>query len=181
MNYFYFDLETTGLNPRKDHIIQMAYIIEVDGEVITSNSIRIRPPLGTLIHPIIQKLTDRSIQDIQSGLDPYQLVEQVYSDISGVQGGLYVVGYNVQFDIDFLKKCFTDNGNYKLFNHLGKAIDVLQLVTFDFLHNDIEVENLKLGTICQALNIELSAHDAMSDIEATRELFLRYKKKWLNQ
>ena len=40
---FYFDTETTGLDPKRHDIIQLAYIVEINGEVKEEGEFKLQP------------------------------------------------------------------------------------------------------------------------------------------
>ncbi len=72
----------------------------------------------------------------------------------------------------FLKEWFADNdhkyyGSY--FSH--KDIDVFALVKHLKLLYMLDTPNDKLETLCKHFGIEIDAHNALSDIEATRSLY----------
>ena len=83
-------------------------------------------------------------------------------------------GYNVNFDIDFLNQFFlkqTPKDKY-LFSWIFSApIDVRTFVG-ELVKVGYRFKNHTLETMCKFLQIPIDAHDALSDIRATRELYL---------
>ena len=77
-------------------------------------------------------------------------------------------GYNVEFDIDFIreffKKCEDDFYDNWINN---KRIDPLYLLYIMDLKGLISLPNYRLKTVCKHYNIKLEAHDAFSDIKAS--------------
>jgi DNA polymerase-3 subunit epsilon len=92
----------------------------------------------------------------------------------------YPAGYNVRFDLDFLAAFFSKTGDPYFglwFN--WRAIDALAIVRFfEFCGDGLTTRtDQKLETVCNAYGIKLdTAHDALSDIRATRELLLKMKE-----
>ncbi len=85
-----------------------------------------------------------------------------------------LVAYRTQFDLEVLLSFFKDQGGTerKLYDYFHfKTLDVLQLVLFMDLYGKLpKTRNHKLETLCKHYGIQIEAHDAMSDIESTREL-----------
>jgi len=83
-------------------------------------------------------------------------------------------GYNINFDIDFLSNFFdkqTPSDKY-LFSWIFSApIDARTLVG-ELVKIGYRLKNYQLETVCRFMKIPIQAHDAMSDIRATRELYL---------
>ena len=82
------------------------------------------------------------------------------------------VGYNVRFDTDFLSAFFKKNEDKYYASWFNwKLVDPLQLLYIMDYNSKIALPNYKLATVCQHFGIPIKAHDAMSDIKATRELW----------
>jgi len=93
------DIETTGLDPSLNEIIELGAVRYADGERVDQMSILVKPT--TRISPEITRLTGISNQMVEScqGLD-----EVLESFIGFVEEGPWIVGHNVAFDLGFLKK-----------------------------------------------------------------------------
>jgi DNA polymerase III epsilon subunit-like protein len=85
------------------------------------------------------------------------------------------MGFNLKFDMDFLTEWFR-----KLdFKYFGSYTNYRPLDAYNeacswaFMGGFAELENLKLETLSKACNIEIEAHNALSDILATRELWYK--------
>ena len=87
----------------------------------------------------------------------------------------YLMGFNLKFDMDFLTewfrkldfKYFGSYTNYRLLDAYHEACSWAFIGGFEGL------ENLKLETLCKAYSIEIEAHNALSDILATRQLWYK--------
>ena len=83
----------------------------------------------------------------------------------------YIVnGYNIAFDIGFLSEWLGHKLYYEFMDYKGvctfelvKLLDQLGLLP--------TISNHKLTTLCEVFNISLEAHNATSDIQATKELY----------
>ena len=103
--YIWLDFETTWLDPSKDEPIQI-WIVELDVEwkIIDQFQSLVKPSRKTdeLKH-IVWFITGFSIADLEHAPS----IAEVLSQISKFFGdNVVVIGHNVQFDLDFLKKYF---------------------------------------------------------------------------
>lgn len=91
-----FDIETTGLSPARDDIIEIS-ALKVDNNEITSEFsklIRINRPLP----PFIRSLTGITDEMLAGG----ESAESVLADFSDFVSDYIVMGHNVRFDINFV-------------------------------------------------------------------------------
>ena len=174
---FWFDVETTGLNPIKQDIIQLAFLIEIDGKVIESQNLLMQPFDYTTVDQEALEIHDRSIEEIRTYSTPNEAylkliaILEKYVDRYDRADKFHHAGYNSRFDMDFLRQFFIKNGDSffgSWFNH--KAIDPLSLLHLIDGIGNISLDNYRLETVCKHFDIPLDAHDALSDINATRNL-----------
>lgn len=181
----WLDVETTGLNPDKHGIRELGYIIEINGEIVEKDVLYINPlsyiKKDVVIDLKALELSGVTIEDITAYPQSVDMflkflkLLQKYINIDDKNDNFTIAGYNPKFDYDFLLKWFEDNGIIKSFNQYFnyKVLDVFPIVmTLKYL-NIIDTENDKLKTVCEYFNIPIDAHNALSDITATRDLFLR--------
>lgn len=173
----YFDLETTGLDPKLNGVIQLAGIIEVDGKEVDEFDIKMQPFKDDKISPealAVNGVTLADIEQYKSAKDAHQEFINIlgrHVDKFGRNDKYYPAGYNVSFDINFLGEWFRKNGD----KYLGSWWNWRYLDPRPYFHalnfqGKLDVENMKLETICKHYGIHIEAHDALSDIRATREL-----------
>jgi DNA polymerase III epsilon subunit-like protein len=98
------DLETTGLDPRRDAVVALAAIPFVDGEprdgyVTLVNPRRPIPPASTQIHGI----TDDDVRDAPP-------IDAVLPVLEAVLGGQLLVGHAVEFDLAILARDARESG-----------------------------------------------------------------------
>lgn len=183
MKILYFDTETTGLNPEKNGLIQIAGILEVDGVEKARFDFTARPFDGDVIDEKALAVHGRSREEIMKYPTPSDVYKDLVSFFSrhinkfDPKDKFYPAGYNVRFDLDFLASFFRKNGDVYFGSFCNwRAIDALPLMHFLDHLGYISYENYKLETVCQRLGIDIQAHDALSDIEATRSLIQKIKK-----
>ena len=90
---------------------------------------------------------------------------------------MILVGYKVDFDLDFLYQFFTDNRD----TYIGSFIDLHPVCVLNMVHLlrysgdpilDLAMENCRLTTVCHYLGVVLDhPHDAEEKVEAIRRLF----------
>ena len=145
------DLETTGLDPRRDAIVSLAAIPFLDGAptagyVTLVDPGRPIPPESTAIHG----LTDGMVR----GAPP---LERVLRGAEPVIDGAVLVGHNVGFDAAVLARARRARGLPRLRNHI---VDTLGLAAS--LHP--QWRDFSLERIAERLDVEVVArHTAEGD------------------
>ena len=157
MNYVAFDIETTGLNPKYEKIIELGAAKVRDGKVEDTFSTFINP--GKSLPPRIVELTGICDTDVKSA--PY--IDEVLDDFLAFVGEDVLLGHNLLFDYSFVKKAAVNQK--KTFEKTG--IDTLRIAR-RFLN---DLESRKLGFLCEHYQIHLDAHRALNDAMATHELY----------
>jgi len=173
----YFDCETTGINPMKNGIIQIAGIIEINNEEMRSFNMKIKPFESDVIEQEALNVSGITLEDIKGFEDPKTAYNSIvsmfdnYIDKYDKNDKFIVCGYNVRFDMDFLKEFFIKNGNDYLFSYFGKPKDPFPVIQYLSAMGKINTFNNKLSTVCEYFGINIKdAHDAMADIQATKSL-----------
>jgi len=179
----YFDCETTGLSAIKNGIIQIAGIIEINNEEVRSFNMKIKPFASDIIKQEALDISGITLEDIKEFEDPKTAYNNIvtifdrYVDKYDRNDKFLVCGYNVRFDIDFLKEFFVKNGNDYLFSYFGQIRDPLPVIQYLSSMGKINTINNKLSTMCEYFGIDIkNAHDAMADIKATKSLIKKIDK-----
>lgn len=174
---FYFDVETTGLNPEQNAIIQLAGIIVVNGKVMEEFEFKIAPFDTDQISQEALDVHGYSLEQIKEFTHPSVVYLQLlkifskYVEKFDKSDKMTPAGYNVRFDMEFLKNFFLKNGDVYFGSWLNwKMIDPLPILHFIDFAGAISLPDYKLVTVCSYFGIEIQAHDALSDIRATRQL-----------
>ncbi len=157
-SYIAFDLETTGLSPEENEIIEIGALKVRDGKVEQRFIEFIRPVES--ISSAITKLTGIS-NDMVEHAKPRQEVIPQFLEFCGED---ILIGHNVIFDYSFVKINALAQGMD--FERTG--IDTLKIARK--VHK--EMDSKSLGNLCQHYNIENSAaHRAYHDALATAKLY----------
>lgn len=182
----YFDTETTGTDPKESDIIQLSGCIEIDGEVKDEFNLFCQPWDYSTVQQGALDTHGMTLEQIKTFPKPQETYFEFigilsrYCDKFDRNDKFYPAGYNCRFDIEFLAQWFLKAGDKYMGSWWNwRGIDPLpELYRMDFM-GEISLPNYKLETVCEHYGIELIAHDAMSDIMATRELIykLLFKKE----
>lgn len=182
----YLDTETSGVDPEKNAIIQIAGIIEVDGEWVDRFKLYIAPFDGAIIEDealIVSGLTKDVIYKGGPEIAVVRRLESIwkrYVNRFDKNDKFTIAGFNVQFDVDFLKAMFLRCGHKFLFSYLShRMIDPYPVARFLKETGIIDIPKCNLETVCSYFGVELTqAHDAMSDVNATLELIRKMTEKF---
>lgn len=153
------DLETTGLNPRLDKIVEIAILTVENGEVVDVFDTLVNP--GIMI-PFAASRVNNITDDMVRG-EP--TLESLIAKIHTLLDGKIVTGYNVTFDIGFLDQAFYDVG---LIVDQMPFFDVLDLVRRKIPYG--RTPNHRLETMKHFFGIQLVSHRAGDDCRITVEV-----------
>lgn len=178
----WIDTETTGLDPVKCDVVQIALLIEENGEIINKANIKLRPRPGCIVEGKALQTIDKTHDEIAAYPDPmegiykFKNILEEYVSPYDKRDKLFFAGYNSNFDVDFMNNAFLKNKDNYFFSWFFSCfIDVRSTVGEYFVQSDIVLPNYKLKTVCSHFGIEFKAHDAMEDIKATRDLYYGIK------
>lgn len=163
--YVALDLETTGLDAKRDQIIEIG-AVRFQGNRILDQFVTFVNP-GRTIPLRVQQLTGIRNSDVAKApaladIAP-ELLAFVGADVTAV------VAHNAGFDMGFLRAAGI--------NFQRPVLDTFELATI-LLPN---VGSYSLGELCRTLSIELTeAHRALSDTLATVHLFMRLNDLLVN-
>ena len=155
------DIETTGLNPKKNEIIEIACCLFEDGVQTSTLSYVIRPTKR--VSPFIMQLTGLGEVDFESGVS----LEKALKTMVDFVDEKPLVCHNCQFDINFINTKLLQCGKPILQN---RVFDTLQISRI-FMPNS---PNHKLVDLCQNFGISITnLHRATDDAQACSLLFLK--------
>jgi DNA polymerase-3 subunit epsilon len=185
MKVLWLDTETTGLNSEKNGIIQLAVIIDIDGEEKFRKTYLMRPTGRTAEDKALE--VNGYTREQIAGFTPWEQVHKEFTDDLSQfvdkfnrDDKFILGGQNVEFDSRFIMSWFKSCGDNYWFSWVkaGAVIDTLPMVTFlQWCEKVPMLENRKNETLCKHFGIDLSnAHDAMADIEATRAVAVKMRE-----
>lgn len=166
-NFVCVDLETTGLNPKTDRIIEIGMVKVREGKIVDQFSSLINPrqQLEERIEQITG-ITQKELenQPLQKEILP-QILEFLEEDV--------LLGHRVLFDYSFLKRAFT---NEKI-PFERKGIDTLKIARKVVA----DCESKSLPKLCSHYGIEYRPHRALSDALATIELYRKLSELYYEE
>lgn len=156
-SYVCVDLETTGLNPRTDRIIEIG-AVRVEKHIIVEE-------WQTFVNPE-RKLEERivaltGIRDEQ--LETAPTIEKTLPKLLGMIGDHALLGHGVTFDYSFIKRAAVN----QRMSFEKEGIDTLKIAR-KYL---ADLESRSLGALCAHYGISHNAHRALQDAKATVELY----------
>lgn len=163
-SYVCIDLETTGLNPKTDKIIEIG-VVKVENDLIVEE-------WETLVNPD-RKLEERivtltGIRDEQLMSAP--MIEVILPKLLEMIGDHVLLGHSVLFDYSFIKKAAVN----RRLSFEKQGIDTLKIAR-KYL---ADLESRSLPYLCEHYGIEHSAHRALQDARATVELYRKLTEQF---
>ncbi len=176
----YCDVETTGTNPSIHGIIQIGAILEIDGIVVEEFNLKCAPHKGAAISPDALEIsgTDKGeLEGRMSSMEAYREFREFllrHIEQYDKEDKCYPAGYNIRFDLNFIQEWFRHHGDkYGIGSFINwRMLDPLPLLFIKDFTGSLSLPDYRLETVCRHFGIALQAHDAMSDIRATRTLLI---------
>lgn len=161
----FFDTETTGNEPKKDFLCQIAY--KTDNETfceLYKPLIPIPPEASAITH-----ITNKMVADKETfqGSDGYKKIKELFEDSNSV-----VVAHNAKFDLGIIVKEDIVPSNFICTLRVARALDkdnVIPQYKLQFLRYYLDIE------------IEAAAHDALGDVLVLEKLFERLLAKIMKE
>lgn len=178
MRIFWFDCETTGLNPEVDQIIQFAYILtDMDFQELSSGQTFVKfegPEESWGVEA--EKVHGFSRQFLEeNGVSLDDLRDMIISAVGNEGMPPIPAGHNVQFDLNFLRHLFP---RWMFRNLLGyhplDSMTLAQAINFQARkkRGSWLFPSVNLNTVCNVLKIDPGkSHDAISDVRASMEVY----------
>lgn len=163
-SYVCIDLETTGLNPKTDKIIEIGAVKVVDGHITDTFSTYVNP--GRKLEERIVELTGIT----QDKVDDAPEITQVMPELVVFLEDMPLLGHRILFDYSFLKKAAVN----QKYSFEKQGIDTLRIARC-FLQ---ELERRSLEYLCKYYEISHHAHRALADAEATVALYQKLTEQF---
>ena len=168
VGYAVVDLETTGLSPARDSILELGLVLTgPDGRIESEWSTLVRPPTGdgsaievgpTSIHGIVAA-------DLEGAPRLSEIADLLVRDLAG----RVVVAHHASFDLGFLTRALGRSG------HLTGGARVPRMCTMRWARHFITTPSRRLTTCCEAAGVRIGTHhNALDDAEAAAGLLRHY-------
>ena len=171
MTMVVFDLETTGLSARYDHIIEFGAVKIVAGQIVDRVQFFIKPPVE--IPPFITEKTNIRNEDVMNALTIDQLMPKILS----FMGDHVLVAHNASFDIRFMNENLRRMQLAPLKNTVIDTLDTARALIKDR-------KAFKLGKVARYYQIpydEDVAHRADYDAEIAGSVVISLLKDAVNR
>lgn len=157
-DYVSLDLETTGLDAKKDKILEIGAVKVENFEIVENFEMLIRPPVT--ISDRITEVTGITNEMVENS--PY--INDILPEFIDFCEDYVIIGHNLMFDYSFIKRNAV-NLNLE-FNH--KGIDTLRIAR-KYL---ADLEKRNLDYLCKYYGIEDNNHHrAFNDATVTHRLY----------
>ena len=159
-DYVVIDLETTGLSPQRDEVMEIGAVKVQKGKVEATFQALVK--INGKIPPSVSQLTGLTDEMLQT---KGRLLQEVLTDFLSFVGELPVVAHNGDFDYAFLRTACANHG-LPLFSN--RRTDTLTLAK-----RWIEqIPDYKLETLVEHLSIPVNRlHRSLEDCFATMQLY----------
>jgi len=170
MNFLWIDVETTGLYPDKNDVVQVACVPIVNGVRHDFFNEFCQPKNWNAIDDIAVKIHGITRERMKTFQTPEQLVEKLVKYLKQFDAKFIIAGYNVDFDKRFTAELFAKCGRPEDFFSLFELHTHCTYKRVKSVKTQIKTDNHKLETLAKHYGITIKAHDAYSDINATIEV-----------
>lgn len=167
-SYVAIDLETTGLDPKRDRVIEIGAVKVIEGRIVEKLSCFVNPRMA--ITEYTKELTGITDEMVSEAPDMDTLIESVVAFCSE----LPILGHHIIFDYSFLKRAAVNKG----LEFEKNGIDTLAICR-KYMP---EEEKKNLMSACTYFGISMDAsHRAVPDAQAAHYLYQALKKRVKNQ
>lgn len=168
IDYTVIDIETTGLSPDKNNIIELSAIKIRNNKIIDTFTELINP--REKINGFVSNLTGITNLMVQKA----DIIENVLPKYMNFISDDIVLGHNVKFDIRFISKNLEKYFNDKFKN---ESMDTMRLSR----RYCTDITSHKLSNLANYFNIDSTGHHrGLKDCEMTYYVYEGIKNKYIN-
>lgn len=178
----FYDVETTGVNYKKNAMHQLAGLVEVDDEVVESFDFKLRPHPKAEITPEALRIcgkTEEVLRTYPPAAEAHRDLKILlarYVDKYDKASKAYLVGFNNRFfDDQFLRKHFElQEDDFFGAWFWSDSLDVFVLASEYLIDRRPGMSSFKLHRVATTLGLEVDkskTHDAFYDVNLTRQIY----------
>jgi DNA polymerase III subunit epsilon len=181
----FIDTETTGLFAPGAGLVQVAGIVEIDGEEVEQFNLWCRPFPGDLLNKEALQIIGKTRDELVALPDPADTFREFldvldrHIDRFDKNDKYFLVAYNAPFDADHLRAWFKKCGE----NFFGAyfwtpPLCVMNLAGVALRPARETLPNFKLATVAEAMGVTADGdlHDAMTDVRLSAGIWRRLLK-----
>ena len=159
------DLETTGFDPQKDRIVQMAAVlVNGRGEVVDTFDTVVKPESPEEYEHGAEHVHGISRQMVENGMPLSKALSRIWS----LTDGRVFTAHNARFDISFLEAESNRVGINRVVNDFVDTLALARRADID------RTRKHSLQALCEHYGITVErAHEAMSDAKATASVLVK--------
>lgn len=167
--YLLIDMETGGLDPQRDALLSI-YLAYVDskGSIVKDLSLNIKSETKNVNKEALEVNGINLEKHNERALSRFEARQEIMRFILGVGKKSVLLGWNTDFDRNFLLALFQEDPTEELFYKLYidyRIMDVQMLYAYFFKH-------VRLANACINLHVPLvTTHEAKEDAIATLNVF----------
>ncbi len=165
------DVESTGLDPIKNSCIEIgAVLLDEELNVLDEYSTLIAPLPGTEINPDSMAVNKISMEELKTAPDYKTVIEEFHKRFSSFFPVPTISGWNVWFDVAFLRGLYEKAGKNWPFGH--RFLDLQSVVQFFSGFQGVSLEKL-----VSSLLKEKQTHRAIDDTRHTAQVLKHLVEK----
>jgi predicted DnaQ family exonuclease/DinG family helicase len=159
--YAALDLETTGLDPARDRVIEVGAVAFTPERVVTTLERLVDP--GRAVPDTVLRLTGIRQEELRGAASP----ESALRELSAFLRGRQPVGHGARLDVDFL----TAAGLWDPSQEILDTLDVARILLPTAASHSLPLLATEMGFT------QPRPHRALDDADATRQLLLRLREE----
>jgi len=170
----YIDCETTGLNSKKNSLIEIAIVIKESGKIIAQFQTYIKPFEKAIINKTAMKVNGLDIDEIRKvGEDPDKALIKIkkflgrFMDKNKRADRYLFYSWGKGFDERFIREFFIQNKDRTYKKYFHKSVDLMGMFCRALERNKVKLKSRKLSYIAEYLKIDLreyKLHSALDDV-----------------
>lgn len=173
----FFDTETTGIDYKKDRVVELAWLVcNSSGKILLEDSRLIKPDGFTIpeeatkIHGITTEIAN------EAGEPLYRVLRDFFIDMGSTD---LIIGHNVLYDIEMIKsECNRVGLDFTLFQEKPRFCTMKNSRNFCQIPRPDGAEGFKFPKLAESYEIFtgsplINVHDALVDTEACKEVFFK--------
>ncbi len=169
-NLAFIDLETTGLDPERQEIIEIGCVVVKPGanfEIVSELDLKVKPEHLETAEPEALRINSYNSADWIFASD----LDQALKALNDKAEGAIMISHNITFDWAFLERAFAKT---KVPNLMASVrLDLLSMAFVKLYHHN-QVQRFNLRSLCEHFGIiNKQAHSALSDAKTALEVYKR--------
>ena len=161
MEYAALDLETTGLDPARDRVIEVGAVAFTPGQVTSTMEQLVDP--GRPVPDTVLRLTGIKQEELRGAASPEDALRQLAEFLRGRQP----VGHGARLDVEFLETAGLWDGSQEILD----TLDISRILLPGAGSHSLPLLSSEMG-----FN-QPRPHRALDDADATRQLLLRLREE----